>query len=283
MGGSQANRKVKIYRWRSPTSVNGNFGDEITITILNILFGIQAETVPLEKAVLIGAGSILDAYWLQQRANGNNGRSTPNCGDLHVWGSGFIHDCSELVWPQHVHVHSLRGRLSAQRLNGREVVLGDPGILASLLVPTDLRKSASVGFIPHFKDFAWVSDVLRPLLPHTWKVINPENHVDSVLKDIQRTEIVVSSSLHGLIAADSFGIPCVWAKTRLPLYGINPDYKFYDYASSRAAVLTGPFSYSELICLAEADLADLATIAARPIVPWQNQIIDACPADNLLS
>ena len=40
-------------------------------------------------------------------------------------------------------------------------------------------------------------------------------------------EVIVSSSLHGLIIADAYGIPTVWAKFGNDING--NDFKFYDY------------------------------------------------------
>jgi hypothetical protein len=60
-------KQIKIFRSRRKLSAHGNFGDEITIVILDRLFGIEAVPTTEERAELIGSGSILDRVWRQRR------------------------------------------------------------------------------------------------------------------------------------------------------------------------------------------------------------------------
>ena len=266
-------KAVNLYRWRDPASKYGNFGDEITVTILDRLFGLTAIPVAMELAELIGAGSILENFWMEQEWRKGQPFASAASPELHVWGSGFMLDDSKMKWPQQVHVHSVRGRLSAERLDMGDVVLGDPGILASALIKLP-PKVHGVGLVPHYVDYCSFSTTRE--LPRNWRAIDPEQPVPDVLADIAASELVVSSSLHGLIAADSFRIPCVWASTDRPLYG-NPVYKFLDYQSSRGSDLNMPLSYAELMKLSESALAQLATKPARCINDWQRQIADVFP------
>ena len=268
-----ANRKaVRVYRWRSP-SQHGNFGDEITLPIIERLFGLKAVASPMPAADLLGAGSILGGWakmspsrQLLQRLLARRSR------DLHVWGTGLMLP-GEIKWPQRLHVHAVRGRLTASNL-GVDSVLADPGILANLLIEGPKHKQWSVGLVPHHADTDLVTRSVP--IPSGWRVIDPEWPVDEVLANIAGCELLVSSSLHGLIAADSFGIPCVRLSTSRSIYGAS-DFKFQDYASSRSAEFNEPLTYNQIVELGLDQVATTATKAGREIEAWQKELIDVFP------
>jgi hypothetical protein len=226
----------------------------------------------MRAAELLGAGSILDS-WSRARARTRLAHhlTLARPRDLHVWGTGLMLP-REPKWPQRLHVHAVRGELTAQKA-GVNTVLGDPGILASLLVEKPKDKQLSVGFVPHYVDF----DLGRSLqVPSDWKVINPEWPVDEVLSSIAGSELIVSSSLHGLITADSFGIPCVWLGTSNPLHGAS-DFKFRDYETSRRASLNEPLTYDQIVKMDATQISTIATRPDRSIETWQKELIEAFP------
>ena len=61
-------------------------------------------------------------------------------------------------------------------------------------------------------------------------VINVRRHPSAVIRDIASCGAILSSSLHGLVVADSYGIPAAWTSGSPPLTG--GDFKFQDYASA---------------------------------------------------
>jgi pyruvyltransferase len=274
---SRIRTQVKIYRWRDILSRHGNFGDEITITILERLFGIEAVPAPPQDAEFIGAGSILDVYgrrtWKRKILNRLTG-SWRGAADLHVWGSGFMLLDSVLQWPQRLHIHAVRGPMTARRLGPEAATIGDPGILASRLIEKRCAKFASVALVPHHSDYAWAKAVLE--LPPGWKIVCPRRPVPEVIDQIASAEIVVSSSLHGLITADSFGIPCMWAQTHHPLYA-NSTYKFHDYAASRGADFNRPISYREIMAFPKKTIEETVTVARRDLAAWQDALLKAFP------
>jgi hypothetical protein len=107
-------------------------------------------------------------------------------------------------------------------------------------------------------------------------LIDPQGPVDLVLEQISSSETVVASSLHGLITADAYGIPCIWAAARYKFVGTG-DFKYQDYQSSRAAGLNSPLAYEQIAALKPSDVSKLATTAGRPIAEWQNDLIKAFP------
>lgn len=262
-------RRVRLYRWRAKRSQHGNFGDEITIPILDRLFGIEALPVGLKHAELLGAGSILEFYaWRIGRPPAWKRLLWPR--DLHVWGTGTLFDQHEISWPQRLRFHALRGALTAERVGVTSIALGDPGILSSRLIRRP-EKDRHVAAIPHFVDKRNL-----PAVPKHWRVVDPEQPVDDVLTQIASAELVVSSSLHGLIAADSFGIPCVW----ISFLGGQPDsptHKFLDYASARGRDFNAPLTWAEAMAMPADVLASEATTIGRNLEAWQEELISAFP------
>jgi hypothetical protein len=267
-------RRLRIYRWRDRRSRHGNFGDEITIPLLAKLFAIEAIPSTMRAAEFLGAGSILD-IWMRASWKGRLLRRVhldwPSS-DLHVWGTGLMVPCHP-TWPQRLHIHAVRGELTANQMDIRPV-LGDPGILANLLLDRPVAKRFAVGLVAHQADIRVVRQLVS--LPPNWIIISPEARVEDVLAQIAACEVIASSSLHGLITADSFGIPCVWLRTDRPLYG-RSEFKFRDYESSRSSLLNEPLDYKHVVTLKTDEIAEISTIPGRVMEDWQRELIAAFP------
>lgn len=105
-------------------------------------------------------------------------------------------------------VYALRGPLSARGVRG-DFALGDPGILASHLIPSQ-SKHYRLGIVPHLSDWAnedapiWNHPEFTQYDPIC---INVMHDPLTVLRLIASCDKIITSSLHGAIVADSFGIP----------------------------------------------------------------------------
>ena len=180
--------ELAVWSWRSAKSEKLNFGDEMGPELLKRL-GYRVKRTRLQEADIITAGSVLQSA-LKYGRDG-----------LVVWGSGMINEKDE-VRPRHFKYAAVRGRLTAEQvgLDSERIALGDPGILASYLWPKP-RTRFQVGVVPHYVDkrrFNWAD-----------KVIDVTRPVDEVINDIASCATIVSSSLHGIIVAQSFGIPAM--------------------------------------------------------------------------
>lgn len=273
-------KKIRVYRWRERNSRHGNFGDEITIPILERFFGFEAVPTKMHKAELLGAGSILDHFWLEvlsqpKRCTARERMKVwlqkSSC--LHVWGSGSIKADTPIKWPQRLQFHAVRGTLTADRIHADNLTLGDPGILASRLIDTPGRKQYAVALIPNHIDTEWLSSID---LPKHWHLVDPERPVLDVISEIASAEVVVSSSLHGLITADSFDTPSVWTKAHNTMFG-TPGYKFADYASSRGRPFNEPMTYEAVLALPQSRLEQTAVTHSRKVSQWQDEMMKAFP------
>jgi pyruvyltransferase len=208
-------RPLRLY-W---STSKPNFGDALSPLICARVSGRVIEHAPVARCDLIALGSLMqrvkEHFWTRR---------------ITVWGTGFIGP--EAPRRSRHRYCAVRGKLTASIVRaGDDVVLGDPGLLASMLLegepPAEARIRCLV--IPHYKDrdhprlqelvrqFPWieVADVFQPPL--------------DLLGRIRSSEIVLSSAMHGLIAADSLGVPNAWLKLSDELRG--GDFKFRDYYS----------------------------------------------------
>jgi pyruvyltransferase len=85
--------------------------------------------------------------------------------------------------------------------------------------------------VPHYVDID--NPVIHALArkhPREIKVIDVRREPEPVFKEIAACESILSSSLHGIITADSFGIPSAWAGLSNKVIGDG--FKFLDHFSS---------------------------------------------------
>jgi hypothetical protein len=168
---------------------------------------------------LVAVGSLLDRF---------KERFFHPC--IHVWGTGFIEPTHRRK--SRFRYDAVRGRHSARLIEGPTVeVFGDPGLLVDVLWP-ELKKTPRrhrVGLIPHYEDRA--APEVRALANTlgSCTIVDVFDDVTDVLRQIVSCECVLSSSLHGLIVADAFGVPNARMKLSEKIRG--QDFKFRDYYS----------------------------------------------------
>lgn len=167
---------------------------------------------------------------------------------LHVWGSGYLSDdVPDSYMRSNFEIHALRGKLSFDKLSKAtqiddKVVFADPGLLAREFKSARINKKYSVGIIPHFREKE-VREIMR--LPEKYKnatLIDICKPYKEVINEIASCDCIISSSLHGLIFADSLGIPNIHIIASNKLKGNG--FKFRDYYSSFGAEDT-PFELTK--------------------------------------
>jgi len=152
--------------------------------------------------------------------------------DAIVWGSGFIaSDQPSVGRPRRV--CAVRGPLSRARLLEQGIdcpeVYGDPALLMPLFYAPHVEPTHDLGLIQHFRE-AGVEPV--PAVPKGLSVrtIDITAGIKRVVDGIVSCRAIVSSSLHGIIAAHAYGIPAIWVKpTDRPK---GDGFKFQDYWAS---------------------------------------------------
>lgn len=199
-----------------------NFGDALSPLVAEFALGAPVVEAHFAGADLSAIGSILDP--LEKWKNPFNPV---------VWGSGFIREGGP--WQgKDIRPVAVRGRLTSERVRhlvDQEPALGDPGLLVRRVFPQllSVAKRYRVSLIPHISEtYHEGVQEARRAVPDL-HVINVRSDPRRVLEEIAASQIVLSSSLHGLIRADALDVPNAWTPISGDLGG--GDYKFADYYS----------------------------------------------------
>lgn len=144
-----------------------------------------------------------------------------------IWGTGFREYTSKYSGGQ---VFAVRGRLSKEKLpqSFYKVKVGDPALLLPLLIKNKKKTNVipKLCIVPHYYDY----NNVHKSFSSNYSILDVRtNNVKEFIKELCNYDFVLSSSLHGLIIAHSYGIPALWF-----YYGnINSgSFKFHDYFSS---------------------------------------------------
>lgn len=219
-------RPVALNYWAG----HNNFGDELSPYIIGKITNravVHAESNKFGK--LVGIGSII---------NHHNAYS-----DSYIWGSGLLTRGSikrrllpfkRLFFKSKV--LAARGPLTAQVLSQRgfdfSPVYGDPALLMPLFYTPESDKSGRrIGLVLHQRHSSMINEIL--LADAEVKLISiyraGERQIESFVNEVTSCEKVYSTSLHGIIIAQAYGIPAQWISfDGVPIHA-DEDFKFLDY------------------------------------------------------
>jgi pyruvyltransferase len=226
MKGGGARRPISVY-WYGGGRNEINFGDSISPLLVEAVLGRKVKYAPVSRADMIGIGSLLDLAIQRHWQRKYFLRFHP----LAVWGSGSI-EPTYLHRPHNFAIGSVRGPHTRHAMGlSAECPLGDPGLLCSAIWPASKTKTHRWGIVPHIADRT---------SSHVMQLVNDTKHavmIDLGSSDLAATarliascEHIVSSSLHGIIVADCYGIPAHWASFGDRIKG--GDWKYNDYFAS---------------------------------------------------
>lgn len=170
----------------------------------------------LNKTEVLGIGSIIS-------------------GDLSnyaIWGSGIMWENIKINKPKEVlALRGLKTLKKIQEVGGNCDVFGDPVLLfPEIFSSQNIEKKYKYGIVPHFKDKnkIGVQKIINLNDPEI-KIIDIQNGIEEFVIDILSCENILSSSLHGLILAEAYGIPTCRLIFSEEMKG--GDFKFFDYYS----------------------------------------------------
>ena len=179
--------------------------------------------------------------------------------DATVWGSGvhtreIIDKVNREKSIRKYDIRAVRGPRTAEvmRNAGYECpdIYGDPAILMPYIYPVNnIEKKYDVSIIHHFTK---IKDVAKSEAIHNINIMTKD--YAGFIDEICRSKLVISSSLHGLILAESYGIPAVFLNE-----GLDGELlKFYDwYNSSGREDVRIAHSLEEALKLNPMDLPNL--------------------------
>ncbi|WP_146010735.1 polysaccharide pyruvyl transferase family protein [Halomonas heilongjiangensis] len=188
-----------------------NFGDLLSPWLFQKMTGKEVVYSDGSENAYIAVGSILK-------------RTTDNS---IVWGTGSFGTESKRQVAKEARYLAVRGPLTRTKVMNAGVdcprVYGDPALLTPMYYWPDVEKKWEVGVVLRWSERKWVK---RNFGSGVKKIFLKTEDVESVIKDMLSCKRIITSSLHGLIIADSYGIPSAWLESHTPKGG---DFKFYDY------------------------------------------------------
>jgi pyruvyltransferase len=203
-------------RWSGPHKPN--WGDELNKTFVNLISGREViYTHDDDTQHHLCIGSIL--RWAHKNTT--------------VWGSGFISADDKIL--EQSDIRAVRGPLSREKLlnAGFECpeVYGDPALLyPRFYQPRKTKRRYKIGIIPHYidKNNPWLKQFKKD--PSVLIINILGKNVNKFVDDVNRCDMILSSSLHGIICGDAYGIPSYWIKLSDNVQGGG--FKFNDYFRS---------------------------------------------------
>lgn len=267
-------KKILVVSWCEYDGcrlMHRNWGDDINVYFLEYLLschvGVKNLSFVLDlfpATVYSCIGSIIGTF---------------NYNKLIVWGSGLICDDWEIkVLP--FKVLSVRGPLTRQSLLRRGIncpeKYGDPALLISRYYRPAFEKQYEIGIIAHYKD-----DNNLKLLDFC------EKHPDVLLikmqgynewfdipKQVCKCKRIMSSSLHGLILADSYRVPNLWVRFSDKIQG--GDFKYQDYFQSVGRRVEGACFIKDAGDIEKAIESNRFSLARISDIDFR-AILDTCP------
>jgi len=201
---------MKLYYYKSQ-----NFGDALNPWLWPKLFpNIINEN---DNTILVGIGTIIN-------------ENIPVDPRKVVLGSGVGFNKKQFKINEKWEIYFVRGPLSAKKLNidSKYAITDGAYLLTTLQLNKVESKKYRVSFMPHVMSterWNW-KDTCNEL---GINYIDPKNNIDFILKEIRRSELIISEAMHGAIIADIFRIP--W----IPVVIYNQfvlDFKWKDWCSS---------------------------------------------------
>lgn len=225
---------IRLFYWRGVP----NLGDSVSARIVAGLSGRRIVAVERgDRRKLLACGSVA------HRAR---------AGDL-VWGSGTI-EPDRPPESRDVDVRAVRGPRTRAMLRRAGIpcpeVYGDPALLLPRVLP---RRRAAPRFrlaiVPHYQDKPRVRSDDPAVRVLESRVLDIQGELETFLDALLECERVVSSSLHGLVFAEAYGIPAAELRVGDDVRGA--EHKFADYFEGTGRERPEPLT--------------LATIAREPV------------------
>jgi pyruvyltransferase len=184
-----------------------NFGDIVPAYVFK-RFNVEMEWANHDEAELFAGGSVMSEV---------NENAIVQC-------LGFSSPRLKCVKPKQI--KSVRGKLTRNRLlelgiDCPEVYNDMVDFLPPIFYPR-IEKEFKLGYIPHYVDYKYFKNKYGDC------VIDITSGVENVITHLMKCEKVKCSSLHGIIAAQTYGIQWEWFRHNKIS---SPDFKFQDYFS----------------------------------------------------
>lgn len=198
-----------------------------------------------------------------------------------IWGAGIINDHeSDRISGEPKKICAVRGPLTRDILIRRGYncpdIYGDPILLLPMFYTPKVKgEKHRIGLVPHFTDKNL--PIIQEINSKDIHIIDVQNYGqwDDFVDQICSCRYIVSSSLHGLICAEAYGIPSIWVGFSDYIDGW--EFKFLDYYMS----INKPNTTMEMV----KEKGDIERLVSTKLKNWHpgeidlSRLLEACPFD----
>ena len=242
--------------WYSHNLADCNLGDYLAVVVNNWMLeqkGLE-NTTSSGPRFLSSIGSVLGFC----------------CNDVTIWGSGLLDENTDCVIRplfKKMDIRAVRGPRTKEELERRGYtcpdVFGDPAIIMPLIYPAEPVNQAGVLYIGHYASKAPKPENIR------CANILTKDYM-SFIDEIVQAELVISSSLHGIILAESYGVPAILLDDGRENFSL---FKYQDwYYSTGRSSFPVAHSVDEALSLTPCPLPNLEIL--------RQKLVDAFPYDR---
>lgn len=221
---------LQLFWWKGVA----NFGDALSAIVVAHMCGREVTHRGPGMADLYAVGSLLQIA-RRQFSEKKTYRKKP-----WIWGSGLLHPVPQ-DFLGNVEIALLRGPITASLLGIKTDQFGDPGLLISEILPAAPSKTHRVGLVPHHSQLQDSQILALAQRSDDFLLIDPRQDPATVCCQISACDQIYASSLHGLITADSYGVPSTWVSP-----GDQAHLKYYDYAASIGRPMISPLAWDQI-------------------------------------
>jgi len=204
--------------------ISSNFGDSLNTELIRLITSEKPQLVnnsfknPDNEDIYMAIGSVLG--WADKNTI--------------VWGAGKMSETDATMFKEAPKkICAVRGPNTREEIIKRGFecpeVYGDPALLMPNFFDPKIEKRYKLSIIPHAID--------RVLIPELKKTFSTAHFIDvtggvyEFIREIVRSEFIISSALHGCIMAYAYGVSYEHVKFSEKVLG--NDFKFRDFEASK--------------------------------------------------
>lgn len=204
--------KVNLHWWSLREKDIENLGDMLSEVIVNNVLAlnkIDANKKVSNTRHLYAIGSILDSGYQ----------------DATIWGSGFWYSPATNVFWKNIRkldIRAVRGPRTRETLQNLGYdcpeIYGDPAILLPLFYRQIKKGQEGIKIVSHYSEnnYSKFTNIEIRTTMDSWK---------RVVDEICSADLIISSTLHGIILAEAYGVPAIMLKQK----NCSDLYKYEDY------------------------------------------------------
>lgn len=256
-------KPVVWLHWSADALIGRNWGDKLNPALVRFLSGRKVRhgnELPADRGDRT-VYSVIGSHIARSEAHWT------------VWGTGFI-SLDQKMRAAPKQICAVRGPLTQRKLTGMGIacpqVYGDAALLYPAMHAAPRAIKYDLGIIQHIREAGEI-----PLPPMddavSVKVIDITGGLTEVIDEIVSCRRIVSSSLHGQIAAHAYGVPASWVSFSDRPKGDG--FKFRDYWATAGNAEVQPTPVTAATTMR--DLAALRTPVTE--VLDLDALIDCCP------